>query len=121
MSDLQKKLQVKPGDKGRIINKPRGLKLALRSSNEGRDFALVFVANLAELNTYAAEAISGLKTDGLLWFCYPKKSSGIKTDINRDCGWPALKDQGYRGVRQIAIDNTWSALRFRAHEHVNSK
>ncbi len=52
------------------------------------------------------------------WAAYPKKTSGIDTDITRDHGWEALNAAGLRPVRQIAIDDTWSALRFRRPEHV---
>jgi hypothetical protein len=47
-----------------------------------------------------------------------EKSSGIESDLTRDEGWAPLFDAGLRPVRQIAIDDTWSALRFRRVEHV---
>jgi hypothetical protein len=49
----------------------------------------------------------------VLWFAYPKISSGIKTDINRDNGWGVLQKRKFEPVTQIAIDETWSALRFK--------
>jgi hypothetical protein len=49
----------------------------------------------------------------LLWVAYPKGSSGVKTDVNRDRLWQALEPTGWRPVRQVALDETWSAMRFR--------
>jgi len=56
----------------------------------------------------------------LLWIAYPKQSSGIKTDVNRDILWQLSLQTGLRPVTQIAIDETWSALRFRPAERVGS-
>lgn len=47
-----------------------------------------------------------------------KRSSGVETDITRDVGWQALREAGWRPVTQIAIDATWSALRFRPADQV---
>jgi hypothetical protein len=41
---------------------------------------------------------------------YPK---GGRADINRDSLWPILAEDGFRPVSQVALDDTWSALRFR--------
>ena len=46
-----------------------------------------------------------------LWVLYRK---GNKADINRDSLWPVLADFGFRPISQISVDDTWSALRFRA-------
>jgi hypothetical protein len=56
-----------------------------------------------------------------LWFAYPKKTSK-KYDVNihRDKGWEALEQLGFKGVRQVAIDQDWSALRFRRQKFVGS-
>ena len=52
--------------------------------------------------------------DPVLWIAYPKKSSKkYKSDLSRDHGWEAVGEAGFEGVRQIAIDSDWSALRFR--------
>ena len=50
----------------------------------------------------------------VLWFAYPKKSSKLyRSDINRDAGWDVLGKFGFEPVRQIALNEHWSALRFR--------
>lgn len=54
-----------------------------------------------------------LKPDSLLWIAYPKGSSQIKTDVNRDTLWKTIEPTGWRPVRQIVLDEVWSAMRFR--------
>ena len=120
MPDLKTKLQIKEGMSGRIVAKPKGVDLGLRSSRSGRDFAIVFVRNVADIERSAREAVNGLGEDGILWFCYPKRSSGVKTDLSRDQGWEVVSSLGFRGVRQIAIDDTWSALRFREDRFIKT-
>ena len=52
--------------------------------------------------------------DALLWMVYPKASSRrLCCEFNRDTGWQALRDAGYDTVHQVAVDEDWSALRFR--------
>lgn len=125
MSDLIKKLQIKSGQKGQIINQPPGLELAeqipaevLSEETEGLDWVLVFVNNQTEVNLLGPQAADMIVEDGLLWFCYPKKSSKIKTDINRDAGWEALDKLNLRPIRAISLNDVWSALRFRDKDRV---
>jgi len=57
-------------------------------------------------------AISAAGRDALAWIAYPKAGQ-IGTDLNRDSLAAAAREQGVRPVRQVAIDEVWSALRFR--------
>jgi hypothetical protein len=59
--------------------------------------------------------------DGLLWVAYPKGGAKIKTDVNRDRLWDALTGTGWRPVRQVALDDVWSAMRFRPADRVSSR
>jgi len=62
-----------------------------------------------------------LTKDALLWFCYPKGSSKkYKCDFNRDNGWQALGELGFEPVRMVAIDEDWSALRFKPAEAIKT-
>lgn len=83
------------------------------------DAVQVFATDSRELNYYVPLAVPSLKPNGQLWIAYPKKSSGIKSDLNRDAGWEAISSLGYAPVRQVAIDDTWSSLRFK-HESERS-
>lgn len=58
-------------------------------------------------------AIASVRPGGLLWISYPKRSAKVETDMTRDIGWETIDAAGWQGVTQIAIDATWSALRFR--------
>jgi hypothetical protein len=58
--------------------------------------------------------IGKAKGDVTLWFAYPKQSSKrYSCEFNRDDGWQALGEANYEPVRQVALDEDWSALRFR--------
>jgi hypothetical protein len=125
---LAKKLQIKPGQRIVVVNAPPGYAGQLGPLPAGAllatrltgmfDAVHLFVKSVAELNRLAPKAIRALRQDGLLWIAYPKGASGIKTDINRDIGWEVVHDMGLRPVTQVAIDGTWSALRFRRGELV---
>ena len=72
-----------------------------------------------EVVNYAKQINNFLETDGVVWFCYPKQSSKkYKCEFNRDNGWNSLGVLGYEPVRMVAIDEDWSALRFRKTEHI---
>jgi hypothetical protein len=58
------------------------------------------------------------KYDGLFWACYPKGTGKIKSNIKRETVWTALALIGLEAVSQIALDETWSALRGRPNEMV---
>lgn len=79
---------------------------------------LAFVNTLAEAAKLAPEAIRAIDETGLLWIAYPKGGSGVKTDVNRDKLWPIAESFGWRPVRLIAIDEVWSAMRFRPEKLV---
>ena len=100
-SSLVKKLFIKPGYRAVILNAPEGYRellgelppgVKLEDKPEGSfDFIQVFVKSAAELEQYTPVAIKAVKPGGALWVSFPKKTSKIKTDINRDAGWDALR------------------------------
>jgi hypothetical protein len=79
---------------------------------------LVFAKSLDELATLAPQGMALVKYDGLFWIAYPKKTSKIKTDIDRDTGWAKMSTLGYAGVALVAMNETWSAMRYRPAERV---
>lgn len=86
------------------------------------EFALAFATTQAEVNRLAEALIPKAVGDALLWFAYPKGTSKkYQCDFNRDTGWEALRAAGFDTVRQVAIDEDWSALRFRRLEFIKSK
>lgn len=120
---LIKKLGIKAGQRVVVINAPEGYLARLEPLPEGVeraetpegtfDVVHLFARDRAGLAAHGPVALGAVKPDGLLWISYPKQSSRIATDINRDAGWDVLNAAGYRPVTQIAIDDVWSALRFR--------
>jgi hypothetical protein len=110
---LEKKLLIKTDKSVQIINPPVGLEITTKFQKKPFDVVITFVKSKADIIKLSAKAIESIKEDGVLWFAYPKISSGIKTDINRDNGWDVLRKKKFEPVTQIAIDETWSALRFK--------
>ncbi|WP_018476185.1 YdeI/OmpD-associated family protein [Pontibacter roseus] len=126
MQPLSKKLQLKPEQHLLALNAPdtftetlqaEGCTVtaasAIPATGDTYDAVQVFVKDSSELNHFAPLAVAALKPGGMLWIAYPKKTSKVKTDLTRDEGWKTVAELGYAGVRQIAIDDTWSSLRFR--------
>jgi hypothetical protein len=84
-------------------------------------FIILFVKSILEVELITPIALHNLMADGILWFCYPKKSSKkYNTDLDRDHGWKALNDSGLHGVRLVSIDEDWSAMRFRNVKFIKS-
>jgi hypothetical protein len=127
---LIKKLLIKPGMRLSIRNTPARYLEDLGPLPEGAqltdepdgalDFVQLFIKNRGEYERLGAAALRAVKPDGLLWICYPKKSSGVESDLDRDVVWKMLEPTGLRPVTQIAIDEVWSALRFRPVERVKT-
>ena len=83
-------------------------------------FALVFVKTLAEVAA-AAKLLPKAVGDAIVWMAYPKGTSKrYRCEFNRDNGWAAIEAAGFESVRMVAIDEDWSALRFRRSEYVKS-
>ena len=81
------------------------------------EFILTFVKAKDEIDDIVPIIARKLKGDGIVWFAYPKGTSKkYKVAISRDKGWEILGKMGFEGVRAIAIDEDWSALRFRRIE-----
>lgn len=84
------------------------------------DFMIAFINGSAEVNSLGPACIHNLSDDGKLWMVYPKGSSKkYTTDINRDHGWESVVGSGFRRVSQVAIDDDWSAMRFRNARYVS--
>lgn len=74
---------------------------------------LLFVDSTASTRALCDVHRAALTQPAILWIAYPK---GNKVDINRDSLWKIMAEYGLRPNSQIAIDDTWSALRFRAYK-----
>jgi hypothetical protein len=133
MKSLLEKLNYKEQKRIALINAEKNFKLAslkelkdIQTDNKidpryPYDFMIVFVRNKAELNEIVPGVLHNLADDGILWFCYPKKTSfKYSSDIDRDHGWNALSDHEFFGIRMVTIDDDWSAMRFRNKKYIKS-
>lgn len=111
---LAKKLNLTQGMKLRVLGKPPGVDLGdvATTKSAKSEGVLVFVRTFAEVDAKCGPAVNAAKHDDLAWIAYPKAGQ-LGTDLNRDILWRHLLKEGIRGVRQVAIDDVWSALRFR--------
>ncbi len=84
-------------------------------------FVLAFVTQQEEVDALAARIAAQTEGDAIVWFAYPKGTSKkLKCDFNRDTGWTVLKAAGFDTVRAVAIDEDWTALRFRRVEFIQN-
>ncbi|HSC54659.1 MAG TPA: hypothetical protein VLC98_13600 [Phnomibacter sp.] len=78
------------------------------------NFAMAFCITQQDVNSIAEKLLPLADGDAVIWFCYPKGTSKkYKCEFNRDNGWAALGALDWEPVRMVAIDDDWSALRFR--------
>jgi len=114
---LLKKLGIEEGHRVLLRNAPDGLPQELKDYAAMRptkhlDVALLFAKSLAAFPGELAALIKTIKADGAIWIAWPKKASGIKTDLNEN----AIRDRALRtslvDVKVCAIDETWSGLKF---------
>ena len=80
------------------------------------DFALIFAVSENQLNSILDDIMPALKEDSKLWVAYPKVTSKIATDLNRESSWQKLTNAGYEGSSQVGLDHVWHAVNFRKVE-----
>ncbi len=127
---VAKKLGIKPGFKLLLLNAPEEHRQALSGlgnpvdttpkSDASYDTVLGFAPTKADADKLSPAARKAVKPGGVLWMAYPKRSAA-KTDITRDTGWDDMYGARWRPVSLVALDETWSALRFRPVEDVKGK
>lgn len=120
-ANVLKKLHYKEGP-GLVLNAPDGFTHDFSrdyQAGDKFDFVILFVNSAKEVEEWVPKTIPLLNPKALFWVSYPKQSSKIKTDINRDIIWKLLEGiSDYRLVSNVAIDDTWSALRCRHRDEV---
>ena len=119
---LTKKLLIKPDCRVRSFAAPTTLSLSLptgaslATTGTGPfDVVLVFAPRTATMVKEARRGARALAVGGVLWLCYPKQSGPSAGELTREVMWDVLP--GWRPVTQVAIDGTWSAMRFRPADH----
>ncbi len=77
------------------------------------DFALVFAVNNNQLNGILNDVFPALRPESKLWIAYPKTTSKIVSDLNRDCNWQVLSYNEFEASSQITLDHVWTAMLFK--------
>jgi hypothetical protein len=111
------KLQLKRGQRVMVEGAPAGVDLDLEQAQvqadpASADAVILFVTTSVELRERADNVVAAAKRDAMAWVAYPKAGQ-LGTDLNRDVLARLMLERGVQPVRQVAIDEVWSALRFR--------
>jgi hypothetical protein len=118
---LPKKLGIKEGMTVAILGEPEGFREALGEIPVGVllvqelqpcDIFIVFSLRASEMESQFHTAMAQLPPDGAIWVAWPKKSSGIETDMTEDTMREMFLPSGMVDNKVCAIDDTWSGLRF---------
>lgn len=133
MTILFKKLNFKEQKELCILHSPTEFKDELMQMNHFAkiitnineckeiNFILTFVQSKSEIDEIIPLINKKIKGDGIVWFAYPKKTSKkYEVEIHRDYGWEVVRKLGFESVRAVAIDEDWSALRFRKVEYIKT-
>jgi hypothetical protein len=117
--ELAQKLQLKAGSQVAVLGVPSDLEIQLpddipmTTDANTADGVVAFVQAAGDLDgAAAAVVIESARLDKLSWLAYPKAGQ-LGTDLNRDRLAAAVRERGVQPVRQISIDDVWSALRLR--------
>jgi hypothetical protein len=113
--DLAGKLQLGPGQSVAVMGQPEGVALDLGNDHpvaDKADAVIVFCRGRDDLERMSDAFVPPAKRDELTWIAYPKAGK-LGTDLNRDVLAELVKARGVQPVRQVALDDTWSALRLR--------
>jgi hypothetical protein len=119
---LVRKLGLRPGWRVAVLGAPEGLDELLgelpdglrivRRLADGIDAAWIFVVARRELEHRLPELLRRLPPDGTLWISWPKRASGVPTDVTENVLREVVLPTGWVDIKVAAIDETWSGLRF---------
>jgi hypothetical protein len=119
---LAKKLGVKEGSRIALVNAPKDFQSYLgelpdrvefvKRPTKSLDIVLFFVVTERALARDFAKLAEKLATNGMIWIAWPKKSSGVATDLSFERVQRIGLDAGLVDVKICAIDETWSGLKF---------
>ena len=128
---VARKLGMNPGMRALVITPPAGYLKLLAPLRHGLNvssraagmypFVQVFATRLSEISRFARRLSKHAAPNALVWISYPKKTSKSEGDLSRDVIREAMSAAGWRAVSIVAIDEVWSALRFRPAVQVGSR
>ncbi|HSP47282.1 MAG TPA: hypothetical protein VLN47_04310 [Clostridiaceae bacterium] len=132
MSEIFKKLRFTDQKEVLLLNLPDAVRAYAKELPEGTaieekigkgpyGFIMLFALSHEDVQKNAGSVVDALEEDGILWICYPKKSSKkYRTELSRDNILNPFGAYGFEGVTQVAIDEDWSALRIRHVDKIKS-
>lgn len=120
---LLKKLGIKPGIKVLVLNEPdsywnwlsplpENLTIVQKQSKESIDFVHLFVMTPKDFERSFLKLKPALTRSGMLWISWPKKTSGVSTDLDENKIRAFGLANGLVDVKVCAVDETWSGLKF---------
>ncbi len=129
---IAQKLKIKSGDALLTLNTPSNFKKGLEGlptgvtiTGSGKDYNQVhwFVMNRAQMEKEMSKVMKLVKPEVIVWVYYPKGTSSLQTDLNRDKGWDCLLSEGDKltWINLISFDDTWSTFGFRAKTEADKK
>ena len=114
--ELAAKLQLKPNQSLKGVGTPHSVSVDMAQlehrGSEQEAALLFFITDRAALEVHRDQIVESASRDHLTWVAYPK-AGHLGTDLNRDSLAALLSESGVQPVRQIAVNEVWSALRFR--------
>lgn len=105
-------LHAPEGYVGMLGTLPDGVQIATEPAGQ-YDVVLLFVRDGAELERSLRQATEAVRSGGVFWIAWEKKARRGPDDLNRDSLWAAVQPSGWGPVTNVAIDDSWSALRFK--------
>jgi hypothetical protein len=130
-ADLVARLQIRPGTRLLLLAAPPGYRERIEplpgggttvesaAPDEAFDVIHAFCRDRAAVAALASTAIGAYRAGGIMLLSYPKGGATAGTDLDRDSGWEPFTRAGFRPVRQVSIDEDWSAMRWRRVEEVS--
>ncbi len=119
-SHLEKKLGIKQDFRINILNPPDHYfdlfyqlpPVVMADEGEELDFIHMFCTNFNQLETYYNSVIGHLRKKGILWISWPKKTSTIASELDRDSIRTYVLQRGLVDTKVCAVDKDWSGLKF---------
>jgi len=109
-SGARMQLVAAPSDFGETIGRmPDGVKPVTRGT---LDFGMLFVRATSELKKGFPRLRDRLESNGMLWVAWPKKTSGVETDVSEGIVRSFGLEAGLVDVKICAVDHVWSGLKF---------
>jgi hypothetical protein len=120
MSELIRKLGIREGARLYVYKAPEAVLEEMKrlndlhwvGSGEQADYIHIFVFELDELLSLLDGCVEYLANNGMLWVSWPKKASGVNTNLNREVVREILLETGLVDTKVCAVDDTWSGLKF---------